>query len=211
MDANNSNAANTTVSDLSKENTNLEPPNILSKVYTEWTTWGQCSKGCQQSRKRRCKKEAQCGKSYIKEKRKCKSKGTCSKRSKRKYVKLLGLRKNDKLVKQILYKILYSVWTPWTVCSRSCKKQRYRKCIQPAMCGASYIQEERQCRRSSLVCRKQYILRTFVPMDDIEDLDESVRKIQNITNTVIGNSTITKRGPTGESVTVLFIRLCFGV
>lgn len=192
-------STNTTSSDAPRETSvNSKAPVLLSKIYTEWSSWGACSKGCQQSRKRRCKKESQCGKSYIKEKRKCKSKGVCSKRSNRKYVKLLGLRKSDKLVKQILYKILYSAWTPWTVCSRSCKKQRYRKCVQPAMCGASYIQEERQCKKTSLVCRKQYILRTFVPMNDnTDDMDEDVRKIKNITNTFIGNSTINKIGPTG--------------
>ncbi|XP_060568257.1 transmembrane protease serine 11D-like [Ruditapes philippinarum] len=192
--------SNFTSGNASKESLRKDvvPHTILSKVYTEWSSWGTCSKGCQQSRKRRCKKEAQCGRSYIKEKRKCKSKGTCSKRSKRKYVKLLGLRKSDKLVKQILYKILYSAWTPWTVCSRSCKKQRYRKCIQPAMCGASFIQEERQCKRSSLVCRKQYILRTFVPDDDDDDPDDAVKKIQNITKTFISNSTSDKLGPKGS-------------
>lgn len=181
--------------DISKDDS--EAPTLLSKAYSQWSTWGTCTKRCQQSRKRRCKKPSQCGKSYLKEKRKCKSKGICSKRSKRKYVKLLGLRKNDRLVKQILYKILYSAWTPWTVCSRSCKKQRRRKCVQPKMCGSSYIQEERPCKKTSLVCRKQYTLATSVPMDDSgEDTDESVRQIQNITNSVIANTTIIKVRPT---------------
>lgn len=177
---------------------------LLSKVYSAWSAWGPCSDFCQQSRKRLCKKDSQCGKSYIKEKRKCKSKKSCSKRSKRKYIKLLGLRKSDKLVTEILYNILYSSWTPWSACNRSCKKLRKRKCIQSTMCGKSYIQEERMCKRTSLICRKQYILRTFaLQSDQKNDMDENVNYIKNITQSVMGNSTNQSLGPKGRFVDFL--------
>jgi hypothetical protein len=128
---------------------------FLATIYSQWSEWGRCSKTCQQSRKRRCLDKIQCGKSYLKQKQKCVTRKSCASAAHRKPVILLGLTKNDQLVKQILFKILYSPWTPWSVCSRSCKKRRHRKCVQPTMCGISSIHEERTCRRANLECSKR--------------------------------------------------------
>ena len=158
----------------------------------DWSEWGACSKHCQQSRVRQCKPDKHCGSSWFKEKRPCKRKGKCSNKSYRSF-KLLGFRKKDTVMEKILYKLLYGPWSSWTQCSRSCKKRRYRKCTVYKVCGFSYIQEERVCRKSRMNCTKQYLLNTLVPREDLVDsaTDENVRKLKNITASVIGNRTMT--------------------
>ena len=168
---------------------------FLATVYHQWTSWSECNRKCLQSRKRICRKKHHCGESYIKEKRSCKSGNNCPQKAKKNRIKLLGLRKNGKLVKEILYKILYGAWTPWSVCSRSCKKERRRNCIQSVMCGDSYLHEERDCHRGRKVCRKQYILRTYVSTtDDGNPLDKLL--LGMLTNT-------TKQTHAGETNLVL--------
>ena len=94
-------------------------------------------------------------------------------------------------MEKILYKLLYGPWTQWTPCSKSCKKRRYRNCVVYKVCGVSYIQEERVCRKSRSNCTKQYLFNTLLPQEKLLDTeaDESVRKIKNITASVIGNTT----------------------
>lgn len=172
-----------------KSRQSVESEQFLASVYHQWTTWTECNRKCLQSRKRECRKKHHCGDSYIKEKRSCKSGNNCPPKAKKNRIKLLGLRKNGKLVKQILYKILYGAWTSWSVCSRSCKKERRRNCIQPVMCGDSYLHEERDCHRGRRVCRKQYILRTYVTASD--------DKIKNKLISVLTNNT--KKTPGKEN------------
>ncbi|WAQ95806.1 hypothetical protein MAR_028496 [Mya arenaria] len=164
------------------------PDNLLTNVFHPWTAWSECNRKCHQTRKRHCKKPRHCGKSYIKEKQNCFGDLCQTKKVSKNRMKLLRLRKNGKFVKQILYKYLYGTWTKWTVCSRNCMKERYRKCKQPAMCGDSFIQEERQCRRATLTCRKQYVLRTFVTVNELskpkgDKLEEEIKKIVNVSGT----------------------------
>lgn len=94
-------------------------------------------------------------------------------------------------MEKILYKLLYGPWSQWTPCSKSCKKRRYRNCVVYKVCGVSYIQEERVCRKSRSNCTKQYLFNTLLPQEKLDDTeaDESVRKIKNITASVIGNTT----------------------
>jgi len=166
----------------------LDSANLLANVFHPWTTWSECNRKCHQTRKRLCKKPKHCGNSYIKEKQSCYTDLCQKKKSSKNRMKLLRLRKDSKFVKTILYKYLYGTWTPWTVCSRNCMKERYRKCKHPLMCGDSYIQEERQCRRSTLTCRKQYTLRTFVTAEELtgaqtgdKKIEDTIRRIVNVT------------------------------
>lgn len=135
----------------------LPESEFLASVYAPWSEWGKCSRKCQQSRKRACLDKQKCGNSYLKEKQACYTRKSCSTTGKHKLIRVAGLRKNDQLVKQILFKILYSAWTAWSSCSRKCKKERYRKCVQPAMCGSSSIYEQRTCHTRP-VCRERRTL-----------------------------------------------------
>ena len=86
-------------------------------------------------------------------------------------------------MEEILYKLLYGNWSVWGPCSRNCKKRRIRKCMRPAMCGGSYIQEERICRKSRLYCRKQYTLNTDIPVDEMgarDSMEDKSKKIMNV-------------------------------
>ncbi|KAH3860817.1 vitamin K-dependent protein C-like [Dreissena polymorpha] len=171
----------------------FDPGNLLVTMYHPWTAWTECNNKCIQSRKRHCKKYLHCGNSYIKEKRNC-HKDKCSHKSSRNRMKLLRLHKNGKFVKQILYKYLYGAWSAWTPCSRSCSKERRRNCKQPTMCGDSYLLEEKQCRRNSPTCKRQYVLGLSVDADKSDapgnDIEEDVKKFVN--GTIIINNEIKK-------------------
>ncbi|XP_062587452.1 uncharacterized protein LOC134249119 [Saccostrea cucullata] len=141
---------------LSKDHENR----ILCEYYTKWSDWTRCNRKCEQTRVRRCNQPENCGTSVLKEKRNCKRrKGRCSTLS----YKVIGFRRGNRLIEELLYDLLYDGWSQWGHCTRSCRKRRFRKCKEHKICGNSYIQEERKCRLAGTVCGKKYTFNTFEP------------------------------------------------
>ncbi|XP_061196890.1 chymotrypsinogen A-like [Saccostrea echinata] len=141
---------------LSKDRENK----ILCEYYTQWSDWTRCNRKCEQTRVRRCNQPENCGTSVLKEKQNCKRrKGRCSTLS----YKVIGFRRGNRLIEELLYDLLYDGWSQWGHCTRSCRKRRFRKCKEHKICGNSYIQEERKCRLAGTVCGKKYTFNTFEP------------------------------------------------
>ncbi|ESP04644.1 hypothetical protein LOTGIDRAFT_179982 [Lottia gigantea] len=128
---------------------------ILCEYYSEWSKWTQCSRKCEQTRERRCRLPEQCGHSFVKEKRMCKnrSKKRCSVLS----YKMLGFKRRNRFIEQLLYDLLYDKWSKWSPCNRSCKQKRQRKCMVAHICRKSSIQEERRCRVQGKKCERRFI------------------------------------------------------
>lgn len=133
---------------------------ILCEYYTQWTGWSRCNRKCEQTRVRRCNQPENCGSSVLKEKQSCRrKKGRCSTLS----YKVIGFRRGNRLIEELLYDLLYDGWSQWGHCTRACRKRRFRKCKEHKICGNSYIQEERKCRSPGNICGKKYFFNTFEP------------------------------------------------
>jgi hypothetical protein len=136
---------------------------LLYEYFSAWSHWSRCSRRCEKSRVRRCRNVEYCGKSWLTEKRTCKKRtGRCSTMS----YKVIGFRRRHRLIEELIYDLLYSPWSPWGACTRSCKKRRLRKCEIPRICGKSYIQEDKRCRVPRSSCERRYILNTLEPPPD---------------------------------------------
>lgn len=124
---------------------------LLSEYYSTWSHWSRCNKRCEQTRKRTCKHPKVCGDTIVKDKQKCtRKKGTCTTLS----YKVIGYRRKNRLIEELLYDLLYDTWSSWGRCTRACKRRRHRKCKESKICGSSYIQEEKKCRPRRSTCKK---------------------------------------------------------
>ncbi|KAJ8318903.1 hypothetical protein KUTeg_003994, partial [Tegillarca granosa] len=169
-------AAKNDLGDSGRKQLNNSTTNLHDKMfcnnYSEWTSWGRCSKSCQQSRKRKCKKPESCGRSFFKEKRPCKKRrGGCPLFS---YIIFGSNRKNRKN----MYDMFYKPWSSWSPCSSACKSRRRRKCMKPTVCSRNgYLEEEKTCKSAkNSKCLKMYTFETNLYQEDHE-----VKKDKNST------------------------------
>ncbi|XP_076075122.1 serine protease hepsin-like [Mytilus galloprovincialis] len=139
---------------IQKANTSLDnllSSKLLSDNYSTWSAWSRCNRRCEQTRKRTCMHHKVCGDTIVKDKQKCVRKtGTCNSLS----YKVIGYRRRNRLIEELLYDLLYDTWSNWGRCTRACKRRRNRKCKESDICGSSYIQEEKKCRPRRTSCKK---------------------------------------------------------
>ena len=141
---------------------------FLCEYYTQWSPWTRCNRKCEQTRERKCNKHEHCGTSSLKEKRSCRRRrGTCSTLS----YKVIGFRRGNRMIEELLYDLLYDGWSQWGHCTRSCKRRRVRRCKEHRICGSSYILEQKKCKIPGTHCEKRYTLKTYEPDtgNDIHD------------------------------------------
>ncbi|XP_076368480.1 serine protease 1 [Tachypleus tridentatus] len=55
-----------------------------------------------------------------------------------------------------LQSFVYSDWSEWSPCTRSCKSRRYRACEMPLVCGTTVIYEDVLCYVKESFCDKFY-------------------------------------------------------
>ncbi|KAK3090988.1 hypothetical protein FSP39_016279 [Pinctada imbricata] len=150
---------------------------FLCEYYTQWSPWTRCNRKCEQSRERKCDKHEHCGTSSLKEKRSCRRRrGACSTLS----YKVIGFRRGNRLIEELLYDLLYDGWSQWGPCTRSCKRRRVRKCKEHKICGSSYILEQKKCKVHGKYCEKRYTLKTYEAdtTNDVQD-EVSTRESEN--------------------------------
>ena len=133
--------------------------------FSEWSVWSNCSSKCTQRRKRTCLTPGACGRNVIIERRECPEKRTpeglvipCvqqqpqqTKRDARHQTFLKRLlsdiydptREEESTL--TMEEFLYSDWSSWSHCSRSCRQKRFKECQFPLLCGRKMILEERGC------------------------------------------------------------------
>ncbi|KAK6169154.1 hypothetical protein SNE40_020259 [Patella caerulea] len=170
-------------SDIDAKETNID--SILCEYYSKWSKWTPCSRKCEQVRERRCRRPEQCGNSFVKEKRTCRrQKGRCSVLS----YKLLGFKRKNRFIEQLLYDLLYSSWSKWSPCTRSCKQKRQRECAVQHICRKSSIQEERRCRVTGKLCERRYMLKPIVQVTNKHPREEIVNNATQINNTKNGTA-----------------------
>ena len=138
----------------------LEP---AAATYSQWSTWSNCSSKCAQRRRRACLTPLACGENVIIEKRACPDvrgptglvescrpkSGDGIKRRHQTFLKRLlsdiydPAREEESTL--TMEEFLYSDWTVWSRCSRSCHQRRSKECQFPLLCGRKMILEERSC------------------------------------------------------------------
>ena len=137
----------------------LLPSPSAGPVFSEWSSWSNCSRKCTQKRKRSCLTPASCGANVMIERRACPRKTSadgsikaCQPRREARHQTFL-----KRLLSDIydpaeeedsaltMEEFLYSDWTVWSRCSRSCRQKRFKECQFPLLCGRKMILEERGC------------------------------------------------------------------
>ncbi|KAK7507231.1 hypothetical protein BaRGS_00001166 [Batillaria attramentaria] len=155
----------------------LSVDSILCEYYSPWSKWRPCNRKCEQSRMRRCQRPEHCGQTWLKENRTCQRKrGACSTFSYR----TVGFRRRNRLIERVLYDVLYTDWSDWGPCTRSCRQRRRRKCTVRDVCHNSFIQETRRCTAPGSRCQRRYSLR---PSSTIDDEDYGASPERDVTNT----------------------------
>ncbi|XP_076459669.1 uncharacterized protein LOC143292888 [Babylonia areolata] len=140
-----------------------EVDRLLCQYYTPWSKWRRCNRRCQQRRVRRCRVAEQCGTTKLKEHRACRRKrGRCSSRVSSQAVG--DFRGKNRKIERVLYDVLYTDWSAWGSCTRSCKQRRRRRCTVREVCQSNFIQESRWCGVPGSKCER-YLLTTPQPGD----------------------------------------------
>ena len=136
-------------------------------AFSEWSEWSNCSTKCTQRRRRQCLTPGACGRNVIIEKRECPEKKladgslieSCQpKRDARHQTFLKRLlsdiydpaREEESAL--TMEEFLYSDWTIWSRCSRTCRQKRFKECQFPLLCGRKLILEERGCYPEGTRC-----------------------------------------------------------
>lgn len=120
-----------------------------SEMYSDWSKWSKCNDACQQRRIRSCTAPETCKGSILKEQRDCvKTKGACHPKRRSRW----GITKR---LEDLMYDLLYDDWSPWSACTRSCKKRRYRTCSLKRWCRNTILLEEKKCYVSGGSCKKK--------------------------------------------------------
>lgn len=131
---------------------------LLGDHYSPWSSWSKCNRRCEQSRKRTCMNIHVCGDTIVKDRQKCVRRiGKCHSLS----YKVIGRRRKNRLIEELLYDLLYDTWSQWGRCTRACKRRRNRRCKEADICGSSYIQEEKKCKPRRATCRKTTLVPFF--------------------------------------------------
>lgn len=135
-----------------------EVDSLLCRYYGPWSRWRPCNRKCHQSRVRRCRVAEQCGVTKLKEHRTCRRKrGRCSSRVSYHYLHQAtdSLGKRNRLIQRVLYDVLYTSWSSWGSCTRSCRQRRRRRCTVHEVCRNSYIQDSRRCSVPGTKCQRR--------------------------------------------------------
>ncbi|XP_023211277.1 coagulation factor IX-like isoform X2 [Centruroides sculpturatus] len=126
------------------------------QIYSKWTPWKKCSSRCKQVRSRLCKSPQHCGANVLREVRRCQG-NRC--RNKHKIVsgeEEIQERESDIRVLYHLQHFVYSDWSSWSPCTRTCRTHRYKTCEMALVCGNSLIQEDALCYVKNSICEKLY-------------------------------------------------------
>lgn len=156
----------------------------LSFLYSEWSQWSACHKENGKpamSRERKCQMKDICKNTTFKEEK------SCSRRKKdveqwkqvyvshnlenqfyvvlnnsSKYFKKLGVNLLPK--RSVSRKRVYSKWSRWTICSKSCQTQRYRWCKKMEVCGNEVIRQTAYCYMEGTECEGW--IQSAIPFQD---------------------------------------------
>lgn len=144
-------------------------------IYSEWTPWSRCRKRCKQVRTRVCIAQEYCSSTILKEERNCTG-GRCK--------KIPEIQSNQNIHQEnghkgkaqfrVLYHLqgfVYSQWSEWSPCTKSCRTRRYRACEMTSVCGNSVIQEDAICYIKGSQCEQLYNQKKEAQYDDLADLD----------------------------------------
>ncbi|XP_076365543.1 serine protease 1-like [Tachypleus tridentatus] len=133
------------------------PP--YDEIYSQWSGWSRCSRKCKQERMRTCISPLHCGARILKEVKSCR--GRRCKKNPIVVPETEEVRQTEDGPSQfrVLYHLqsyVYSDWSEWSPCTRSCKTRRYRACELSLVCGTSVIQEDALCYVEGTLCEKLY-------------------------------------------------------
>lgn len=136
----------------------------FSGRYGDWSKWGACSSSCRQQRSRPCVLSSECEGSVLHEQRRCQrtSSGRCQPQRRGRWG--IGRRLED-----LMYDLLYEDWSTWSVCTRSCKRRRYRTCSLQRWCRNTVLLEEKGCTDGPCRRRKK-------EEDDVTSSEQNAHK-----------------------------------
>lgn len=116
------------------------PDASYDDIYSEWSQWKRCNRRCKQVRTRTCKSNQICGTTVLKEERGCTG-GRCMLTTnlpttdQQEPSRGRG-RTNEFRVLYHLQSMIYSKWSEWSPCTRTCRTRRYRACEISEICGS---------------------------------------------------------------------------
>ncbi|XP_064628368.1 coagulation factor IX-like isoform X2 [Lineus longissimus] len=147
-----------------------------AEFFITWGAWSPCNRKCKQQRSRKCKDSTVCQNMIQRERRKC-YKPNCDdidKRSKNRRKK--SQTQSQKLYGQFVYDLMYSKWSDWSPCLRSCQKRRIRECDIPALCRDTVLIQVRRCFAGTKCAKSNYNADADTDVDTSDGGDEVTRK-----------------------------------
>ncbi|XP_076317968.1 serine protease 1-like isoform X1 [Tachypleus tridentatus] len=114
---------------------------LNTEIFSHWSEWSRCSRNCKKVRKRICVFPLECEGRVLKDVKPCGG-----------YLCKDNTLKNTE-IKSREASSMYSQWSEWSPCTRSCKTRRYRTCN---MCKSSVEKEEMLCYVKDSACEKLY-------------------------------------------------------
>ena len=137
-----------------------EVDGLLCRYYGPWSKWRRCNRRCQQSRVRKCRVSEQCGTTRLKERRMCRRRrGRCPSAAAAVFRRQTMSRlhqSNKRVMERVLYDSVYTDWSPWGSCTRSCKQRRRRRCKVRSVCDNNSVQETRRCGVPGSRCERRH-------------------------------------------------------
>lgn len=162
-------------------------------IYSEWSKWSKCRKRCKQVRTRVCKSPAFCQSTILKEERNCTG-DRCQARTNsdrqdtsHSHSQFVDNHRGRGRSSQfrVLYHLqsyVYSQWSEWSSCTKTCHTRRYRACEMKQICGNSIIQEDALCYTQGSSCEKLYKSKTRESNEE-ENREEMELNMKQINNT----------------------------
>ncbi|KAK7111177.1 uncharacterized protein [Littorina saxatilis] len=151
---------------------------LLCQYYEPWSKWRPCNRRCIQSRARKCREPKNCWSDRLKESKPCRRKRGGGGRGGGGRDRCPSRRNGDnlrwwyRLVDRAFYDIVYSEWSQWGPCTRSCSQRRRKRCTLAEVCQNSYVKETRRCSITGTRCHKKHKLKP-APSDVDDDVDVS--------------------------------------
>lgn len=152
----------------------------VSSLFSPWSQWSKCKRSQSgswiQMRERICRQRGICNKTILKDEKPC-----LRKKKKRRKKNKRKLKKKDRENDVIFHVVpmppamsikhmgthlpsgsnrsgtektqrIYSKWSRWTMCSKSCLTQRYRWCKKVEVCGNDVIRQSAYCYTEGSHC-----------------------------------------------------------